>query len=303
MDSDNLFEAMKMFQSGVKEYAFTNAINQANDAVRQIKESSLKDNEKNSQLQQIANQMVGYMATQGLSATTIQQISQSLAPPRAASLVDALRSGDTATVSAYTEADKIQRAGEIEQLKEKAKIDASSQFRLFEQQQTLSQMKSETQTAKPDQFKAGVFGKRAFEADEVMNTLTQKGFNRASAATSASSLLPNRLQGASLQKQSQAERNFVNAVLRRESGAAISKSEFDSAEQQYFPRSGDSDEVLQQKRQNRETVMQGLLSEAGSAVPKIFTKGIPSRVQNLLGQQQTEAVSDTPDWMAFTKKR
>ncbi len=42
----------------------------------------------------------------------------------------------------------------------------------------------------------------------------------------------------------QAERNFVNAVLRRESGAAISPEEFVSAEKQYFAQRGDGDAVL-----------------------------------------------------------
>lgn len=36
------------------------------------------------------------------------------------------------------------------------------------------------------------------------------------------------------QQYEQAKTNFVNAVLRRESGAKISDEEFDSAEKQYF---------------------------------------------------------------------
>jgi len=52
----------------------------------------------------------------------------------------------------------------------------------------------------------------------------------------------------------QAERDFVNAVLRRESGAAISKDEFKNAEKQYFPRWGDSPRVLAWKSENRKRV-------------------------------------------------
>lgn len=61
----------------------------------------------------------------------------------------------------------------------------------------------------------------------------------------------------------QAQRNFVNAILRVESGAAISQSEFDNAQRQYFPQPGDSKAVINQKRQNRVTAMQGMAREAG----------------------------------------
>lgn len=61
----------------------------------------------------------------------------------------------------------------------------------------------------------------------------------------------------------QAQRNFVNAILRVESGAAISQSEFDNAQRQYFPQPGDSKEVKEQKRQNRVVAMQGMAREAG----------------------------------------
>ena len=63
----------------------------------------------------------------------------------------------------------------------------------------------------------------------------------------------------------QAERNFVNAVLRRESGAAISPEEFVSAEKQYFPQRGDGEAVLNQKAENRTTILESMKLEAGAA--------------------------------------
>lgn len=62
----------------------------------------------------------------------------------------------------------------------------------------------------------------------------------------------------------QAQRDFINAVLRRESGAVISPSEFDNARQQYFPQPGDTPEVIQQKRRNRELAIAGVARAAGS---------------------------------------
>lgn len=65
------------------------------------------------------------------------------------------------------------------------------------------------------------------------------------------------------QKVLQAQRDFVNAILRRESGAVISQSEFDNAQRQYFPMPGDSPEVIAQKRQNRMLAIEGMMQGAG----------------------------------------
>lgn len=67
------------------------------------------------------------------------------------------------------------------------------------------------------------------------------------------------------QQQEQAERNFINAVLRRESGAVISPSEFEEGRRQYFPQPGDGAETLAQKKRSRQTVLDSYIKEAGSA--------------------------------------
>lgn len=67
----------------------------------------------------------------------------------------------------------------------------------------------------------------------------------------------------------QAKRDFINANLRRESGAAIAESEFDSAEKQYFPVPGDSAQVIAQKRKNRETVINSLRVASGFGADRL----------------------------------
>ena len=67
------------------------------------------------------------------------------------------------------------------------------------------------------------------------------------------------------QKVVQAQRNFINSILRRESGAVISDPEFSNARQQYFPQPGDSPEVIKQKRENRASAIRGLMREAGGS--------------------------------------
>lgn len=79
------------------------------------------------------------------------------------------------------------------------------------------------------------------------------------------SMLPgsNFLVSPERQQVEQAQRDFVNAQLRRESGAAISQSEFDSAKKQYFPQPGDSDTVISQKRKNRDIAITAMKRNAG----------------------------------------
>lgn len=127
--------------------------------------------------------------------------------------------------------------------------------------------------AKGPQYQAALFGRRIEQAEDAFKSLEERKYNRADRlGATLDALTPNVLLPENRKLQDQAERNFVNAILRRESGAAISKSEFSNAEQQYFPRAGDSEEVLKQKAANREVALAALRAESGPAwgqVPKI----------------------------------
>ena len=70
-------------------------------------------------------------------------------------------------------------------------------------------------------------------------------------------------QSEAQQQVEQAQRDFVNALLRQESGAAISPGEFDNAKKQYFPQPGDSDGVVLQKKRNREQAISGFATGSG----------------------------------------
>ena len=73
------------------------------------------------------------------------------------------------------------------------------------------------------------------------------------------------LQSKDMQSYMQASRNFINAVLRRESGAVISPSEFAEARKQYLQQPGDTLETRAQKRANRQYVMATMKRSAGKA--------------------------------------
>jgi hypothetical protein len=111
------------------------------------------------------------------------------------------------------------------------------------------------------QAKAATFAARMLDSNSIIDGV---GDQFASLGAYVGQNLPNPLKSAERQMFEQAKRNFINAVLRRESGAVISPEEFKNAEQQYFPQPGDTPEVLAQKKQNRETSYQGMQNEAGT---------------------------------------
>ena len=91
----------------------------------------------------------------------------------------------------------------------------------------------------------------------------------------AQSNLPSAAQSATFQSFDQASRNFINAVLRRESGAAIAPSEFDSARKQYLPQPGDTPRTLAQKKANRDLVVANMKRASGQAYQPPPTLDVP----------------------------
>lgn len=103
----------------------------------------------------------------------------------------------------------------------------------------------------------------ATRAEDASSVIDQLGSNFTGAASSFGQKLPNALKSADRQRFEQAQRDFVNAVLRKESGAAISPDEFENARQQYFPQPGDSAAVVEQKAANRKNSINSLRLQGG----------------------------------------
>jgi hypothetical protein len=93
----------------------------------------------------------------------------------------------------------------------------------------------------------------------------------------------------------QAQRNFVNAVLRQESGAVISDAEFENAKKQYFPQPGDDKKVIEQKRANRKAAIVGFKRIAGKA-----WEGVEDQISQITGGPP-EGV-DAKVWAVMTPK-
>jgi hypothetical protein len=75
------------------------------------------------------------------------------------------------------------------------------------------------------------------------------------------------------QKVAQARINFITALLRKESGAAIGASEFATAEKNYFPKPGEGADVIKQKQQARETAIKAMQIQAGPGAKQMGGAG------------------------------
>lgn len=129
-----------------------------------------------------------------------------------------------------------------------------------------------------DAWAAGQYAHRMENAENTFGNLKAGGYDAAGAGSAVRRSMQDvplvggllgQLRTTRDRQQEQAERDFVNALLRKESGAAISPAEFENAAKQYFPRGGDSDAVLEQKRVNRLQAFAGLKAQAGRAYEAI----------------------------------
>jgi hypothetical protein len=115
------------------------------------------------------------------------------------------------------------------------------------------------------QANAVQFASRMKANNKVIDDLFANGFNPApvNLKNIGNSLAPNMLKGEKFQQYDAAKQNWIAAVLRKESGAAISQSEFTGANKQYFPQVGDAPSVIAQKSRLRKLAEDAMTTSAG----------------------------------------
>ncbi len=126
-----------------------------------------------------------------------------------------------------------------------------------------------------DQAKARQFATAASNADELLATIDYTpGFLQLPA--------PNQIKSGERQSFEQASRAFVNAVLRRESGATITDDEFKNKFKELIPRAGDGEAVLAQKALARKSAVETIKQAGGGEYPTQQT------AQNQVTQDEIE---------------
>lgn len=121
------------------------------------------------------------------------------------------------------------------------------------------------------------YGQRMVYNEQVLNDLVNKKdkdgkpvFDPAGMKAYGQSFgaYPEMLKSPEYKTYEQAARNWVGALLRKESGAAISNSEYDQGLKQYFPLPGDNQEIQDQKAMRRQQALGGMIS----ALPTPYQK-------------------------------
>jgi hypothetical protein len=131
-------------------------------------------------------------------------------------------------------------------------------------------LKSKTRDFKPNQIKSTAFGIRMFTTDGIINELLDEGYrpNLQDMLKNHKSVIAGTgttLQSAEARKYYAATSNFISALLREESGAAIGEGEYLRRVRELFPQIGDDANTIQLKKQLREREIQTFVKAGGDA--------------------------------------
>lgn len=130
-------------------------------------------------------------------------------------------------------------------------------------------------------------GPRSFVGDKIQET-----------APGLLNQLPSEIGNSSDRQQADAaEREFVSAVLRSDSGAAIPDNEIATAIELYFPQPGDGEAVTQQKKEARQRAIDGLISSAGRLAGDATNSATeePQELDNEQMAAYNQFITENPD--------
>ena len=121
------------------------------------------------------------------------------------------------------------------------------------------------------QSKSYLFGDRMQAANKIIEDMSAKGVNRGGNINAAAGSMPwvggaadtltNWTQSPEQQQVKQAKLDFMTAALRRESGASIAPSEFETFDKAYFPQPNDDKMTIANKAALRQRAINGVLVE------------------------------------------
>lgn len=135
-------------------------------------------------------------------------------------------------------------------------------------QPTVTTIQKKTEKPSNEQNLNAGFANRLNSAQDALDELDREGYSEPSNKDRLLDRVPgvnNYLTSDNFQKLELAQRNFITAQLRRESGAAISQSEFEEAKKLYFPQPGEGSDIVAKKRAIREMAIANMAQSAGPA--------------------------------------
>lgn len=153
----------------------------------------------------------------------------------------------------------------------------------------INKLSGDISKGKPEEQAAAGYAAMMQQGENDFKKLTDAGFDPAAAASSARAALPEVFKSDDIKAYEQARRNFVAAILRKQSGAAISAKEYEEEGKKYFPQVGDGPKTIEQKAESRRLALQALKEQAGNAYSR------------LINSQRSEKshLSEAPAGMSF----
>lgn len=131
------------------------------------------------------------------------------------------------------------------------------------------------------QAKSEKFGNKMELAESNLQKLQGQGLDQwGRAMESVPFGMGNYATNTNYQKYKQARDNFITALLRDESGAAIGTEEFNRYERELFPRPGDDAQTIAQKAETRRVAIEGMKKAAG---PGYKSPELPKAAPDPLG--------------------
>tara|TARA_R100001086_G_C11848201_1_gene260861 strand:- start:14111 stop:15013 length:903 start_codon:yes stop_codon:yes gene_type:complete len=194
------------------------------------------------------------------------------------------------------ERDAMAQKAQALQEKEKYTRDRNQRLDDLKEKEVNAKLQANNSTNKKitsDQYKVGGFAKRAMMAEADLGKLPEEiGTSGFSDTLQGSSFFPEALKSSERKRFEQSQRNFISAVLRRESGAAISKDEYEAESLKYFPQPGDTTEDLAQKSRARQQAILNLKAEAGGAIDAIASAPQTPRKRGSSGSWEIPGISN-----------
>lgn len=180
-----------------------------------------------------------------------------------------LRQGDQVTdvvVKKYEKPDAMKAMSPLEEEKTRAEI---AKLNAEAKKANRGDGDGSSKEFKQNQYAAAGFANRAVDAEAALSKLLdpEGGFKvewRPMDRFRREQDLPQ-----DVKMFNQIKRDFVSAVLRKESGASIADTERSEKEQEFFPQPGDGADVLARKAQARANAIAALEAEAGNALAQV----------------------------------
>lgn len=132
-------------------------------------------------------------------------------------------------------------------------------------EQTLLNLQNKPPTER--QAKAAAFANRMSEAERILSG--NANFDPTSVSYAIQRRLPEVARSSGAKTQLNAEKLFLQGVLRLDTGATITPQEVDEYAPTYFPRENDPPELVAQKKRNRDIAVQTTIGEAGRGYEEI----------------------------------